>query len=410
VFRHRGYAVTTEYYVNNIGNQMENLGASVMWRVDELDPAYLTEEERAAYRAKKTEDLYKGDYLIAVARDVLRLHPRGAARSTGIRFFRDIGQDLVIAGIKNDLKAFGVVHDHWYPESRLYDENAVEKAFDVLRARGDLKDEEGALWFLSTRYGDDKDRVLMRRDERPTYFASDIAYHHEKFKRGYTRLIDIWGTDHHGYVARVKAAVQAMGHDVSKLTILLYQLVTLLRGGKPVSMSTRTGEFVTLQEVIDEVGKDACRFFYALRGPNSHLEFDLDLAKKEASENPVFYVKYVHARCCSLFREAAKKGLSPVDPGAFPAPASLAAPERALLVRLAGFPDVLDQCVRDLTPHPITDYLLKLSGDYHRFYETCRVLEDGGATTAFRLALVDGVRTVIKNGLNLLSVEAPEEM
>lgn len=408
VFRHRGYAVTTEYYVNNIGNQMENLGASVMWRLDEWDPAYLSEEEKAAYKAKKTEDLYKGAYLIDIAKEVARQHPRGSRRPQGLTFFRDIGQDLVIQGIKADLAAFGVVHDNWYPESRLYEENRVDEAFALLRSRGDLKEEDGALWFLSTRYGDDKDRVLKRRDERPTYFASDIAYHNEKFRRGFSRFIDIWGTDHHGYVARVKAAVQALGHDPAKLSILLYQLVTLLRGGKPVSMSTRTGEFVTLQEVVQEVGKDACRFFYALRGPNSNLEFDLDLAKKQASENPVFYVKYVHARCCSLFREAAKKGLT-VNNTALTPPAELTAPERALLVRLAGFPDVLDQCVRDLTPHPITDYLLKLSGDYHRFYETCRVL-DAGESTVFRLALVDGVRTVIKNGLALLSVEAPEEM
>ena len=410
VFRHLGYDVTTEYYVNNIGNQMENLGASVMWRMEEIDPSYLDDAERAAYKAKKPEDLYKGAYMVGVAEEVRRRHPAGTVRPRGIAFFRDEGQAIIIDGIKKDLAAFGVVHDAWYPESRLYEQNKVEESFAALRERGDLKDEDGALWFLSTKYGDDKDRVLMRRDERPTYFASDIAYHHEKFRRGFDRLVDIWGTDHHGYVARVKAAVQSLGFDPERLTILLYQLVTLLRGGEPVAMSTRTGEFVTLAEVVEDVGKDASRFFYALRGPNSHLEFDLDLAKKQASENPVFYVKYVHARCAALFREAAKRGVDTAAPERFPAPPRLEPAERALLVRLAGFPDVLDQCAKDLTPHHLTDYLLKLSADYHRFYESCRVLDEAPGVTAFRLALAGGVRGVIRTGLGLLAVDAPDEM
>jgi arginyl-tRNA synthetase len=410
LFRHAGYDVTTEYYINNIGNQMENLGASVLWRIDGLDPSYPSAEEKAAYLAKKPEDLYKGAYLIDVARDILRRFPTGAPRGTGIPFFRDEALAYIMAWIRRDLESFGVHHQNWYPESRLYEEARVDAAFQTLRQRGDIKDEDGAVWFLSTKYGDDKDRVLKRQDERPTYFASDIAYHDEKYRRGFHRLIDIWGTDHHGYVARVKAGARALGHDPDRLHILLYQLVTLLRGGKPVAMSTRTGEFVTLSDVVQEVGKDASRFFFALRGPNSHLEFDLDLAKKQASDNPVFYVKYVHARCCSLFREAAKRG--GVDPAAAPvaAPASLEPAERDLLVRLAVFPDVIAQCVKDLTPHHITEYLLKLAGGYHRFYESCRVLGSAPAQQQFRLALVDGVRAVIKSGLGLLGVDAPEEM
>lgn len=410
LFRHAGFDVTTEYYINNIGNQMENLGASVLWRIDGLAPDYLAEEEKAAYRAKKPEDLYKGAYLIDVARDILRRFPKGAPRRAGIPFFRDEALAFILDSIRRDLESFGVHHQNWYPESRLYEEGRVDAAFQKLRGRGDIKDEDGAVWFLSTKYGDDKDRVLKRQDERPTYFASDIAYHDEKFRRGFHRLIDIWGTDHHGYVARVKAGARALGHDPDRLQILLYQLVTLVRGGKPVAMSTRTGEFVTLSEVVQEVGKDASRFFFALRGPNSHLEFDLDLAKKQASDNPVFYVKYVHARCCSLFREAAKRGS--VDSATTPvaAPSALEPAERDLLVRLAAFPDVIGQCVKDLTPHHITEYLLKLAGGYHRFYETCRVLGSASDQERFRLALVDGVRTVIKSGLGLLGVDAPEEM
>ncbi|MBL0058174.1 MAG: arginine--tRNA ligase [Elusimicrobia bacterium] len=412
IFRHLGYDVTTEYYINNVGNQMENLGASVMWRADALDPTYLSDEERSAYKAKKTEDLYKGEYLVDTARDILRRFPKGQERPHGISFFRDESLALVLNGIKGDLAAFGVGHDTWYPESRLFDEGRVDAALAELKRRGDLKEEEGALWFLSTKYGDDKDRVLKRQDERLTYFASDIAYHHEKFGRGFTRLIDIWGTDHHGYVPRVKAATQALGHNPDQLTILLYQLVSLVRGGKPVAMSTRTGEFVRLTEVVEEVGKDAARFFFALRSPNSQLEFDLDLAKRQASENPVFYVKYVHARCCSLFREAEKRGFGPSTGAAvdFRAPSALDPAERALLLRLASFPDVLDQCAKDLTPHHLTDYLLKLAGDFHRFYENCPVLNAPDDRRSLRLALVDGVRTLIHNGLSLLGVNAPTEM
>ncbi|MBL8024094.1 MAG: arginine--tRNA ligase [Elusimicrobia bacterium] len=412
IYRHLGYDVTTEYYVNNVGNQMENLGASIMWRADVLDLSYLTEQEKVDYSKKNPDDLYKGDYLVDVARDVMRRFPKGSERPQGIVFFRDEGLALILDGIRSDLAAFGVAHDTWYPESRLFEEGRVDAALAELRNRGDLKEEDGALWFLSSKYGDDKDRVLKRQDERLTYFASDIAYHHEKFGRGFTRLIDIWGTDHHGYVSRVKAATQALGHDPARLTILLYQLVSLVRGGKPVAMSTRTGEFVKLTEVVNEVGKDAARFFFALRGPNSQLEFDLDLAKRQASDNPVFYVKYVHARCCSLFREAEKRGVRSVETEAtvFTTPAVLHPTERALLIRLATFPDVLDQCARDLTPHHVTDYLLKLAGDFHRFYENCPVLNASDDQGPFRLALVDGVRMTIRNGLSLLGVDAPEEM
>jgi arginyl-tRNA synthetase len=224
-------------------------------------------------------------------------------------------------------------------------------------------------------------------------------------------MINIWGTDHHGYVSRLKGAVKALGYDPDSLTILLYQLVTLVREGKPVAMSTRSGDFIPLQEVVAEVGVDACRFFFALLSPHSHLKFDLDLAKKRAADNPAFYVQYVHARCCSLFREAKKRGLEMGDTTHFPSPTELAPQERALLMRMTLTPDVLGQCARDLSPHPLTNHLLALAGDYHRFYEACPVL--GAPTpdmTAFRLAVVDGVRTVIQKGLNLIGVTAPEEM
>jgi arginyl-tRNA synthetase len=410
ILRHLGHEVVTEYYVNNMGNQMENLGASVMGRCREADPAYLDAAESAAVDARPPEDLYRGDYLKDVAKDVMARFPKGSDRPRGLEFFKKLAIGEVLQMIQRDLAAFRVSFDGWFPESQLHESGKVDEALAALRANGHLEDRDGALWFLSTKFGDDKDRVIKRQDERPTYFASDIAYHAEKYGRGFRRMIDIWGTDHHGYVRRVKAAVEALGRDPERLHILLYQLVTLLREGKPVAMSTRSGDYVTLREVMDEVGADACRFFYALRSPNSHLEFDLDLAKKQAPENPVFYVQYVHARCCSLFREAEKRGVPTDRLAEFPAPERLEPAERALLLRLASYPDVVQQCGRDLTPHHITTYLMGLAGEYHRFYESCRVLGEARETTAFRLALADGVRTIIKNGLSLLGVTAPDAM
>ncbi|MGQ0645233.1 MAG: arginine--tRNA ligase, partial [Elusimicrobiota bacterium] len=398
ILRHLGHDVSTEYYVNDMGNQMENLGASVMWRCGELAPESLDDAEKTFVAGKKPEDLYKGDYIRDIARELLAEFPDRAARPKGWEFFKERAIVRILGSIRGDLEAFGVEMQTWFRESDLHKRGAVDKALAKLKTAGHLKEEEGALWFLSTAFGDDKDRVLKRSDERPTYFASDIAYHAHKLDRNFEKLVDIWGTDHHGYVARLKAAVSALGGGPDALTIVLYQLVSLMRGGQPVAMSTRTGEFVTLREVLDEVGRDACRFFFALRGPDSHLEFDLDLAKKQAPENPVFRVQYVHARCCSLFREAAKRGATVSGLEIEPVPAELDPRERGLLVRLASFPDAVEQCGRDLSPHHLTAYLLNLAGEYHRFYETCRVLGEPGGREPFRLALVDGVRTVIKSG------------
>ncbi len=410
ILRHLGHEVSTEYYVNNMGNQMENLGASVLWRCLEIRPDYADPEEKALLDSKKPEDLYKGEYIKDIARDVLAEFPDPAKRPRGIQFFKEKGISHMLRVIGDDLKRFNVRMDNWFLESQLHAGGAVDKALDALRQNGYLKEEEGALWFLSTKFGDDKDRVIKRADERPTYFAADIAYHAQKYDRGFQWMIDVWGTDHHGYVQRIKAVVQALGRDPDSLTILLYQLVTLLRDGKPVAMSTRTGEFVTLQEVVEEVGTDAARFFFAMRGPNSHLEFDLDLAKRHAPENPVFYVQYVHARCCSLFREADKRGIAVGNLDGFSMPARLEPAERALLIKLASYPDAIRQCGQDLSPHHLTAYLMSLAGEYHRFYENCQVLDQPAEITAFRLALVDAVRTLIAGGLDLLGVSSPQEM
>lgn len=408
IFRHLGHKVTTEYYINDGGNQMENLGASLMWRMEELKPGFLDEAEKADLAKRKPEDLYKGEYIVDISKEVMSRW--GAARPHGMEPFIREGIKAVLAMIRSDLESFGVGHDSWFPESSLHKNGAVDKALARLKERGYLKEEEGALWFKSTAFGDDKDRVIKRADERPTYFAADIAYHDDKFARGFDRMINIWGTDHHGYVARLKSVVKALGHDDGRLDILLYQLVTLLRNGAPVAMSTRSGDFVPLQDVVKEVGRDACRFFFALMSPQSHLKFDLELAKKRASENPVFYVQYVHARCRSIFREAAKRGAPPAAGTPFSAPAAPDPRERALMVKLASWPDVLEQAGRELSPHSIPNYLLSLAGEFHRFYEGCQVLGPDPAATAFRLALVDGVRSVIRNGLDAIGVRAPEEM
>jgi arginyl-tRNA synthetase len=408
LLRHRGHDVTTEYYVNDVGNQTDNLALSVMRKAEELAPGTLTAEEKTLSAGAKAEDLYRGDYVAGVARDILRTRG-GPGRPAGMDFFRRESLSRLLKAMQEDLSRFGVSFDRWYSESTLYENGSVDRALARLDKDGHLKTEAGALWFLSTRFGDDKDRVLKRGDERPTYFASDIAYHLDKLERGYQRLINIWGADHHGYVARVKAALKALGRDPDRLTIVLNQLVSLLRGGKPVAMGKRSGEFVTLKDVVDEVGRDAARFFFALRGPTSALEFDLDLAKKQAKDNPVYYVKYVHARCCSLFKEAARLSLD--GQGPLVPPAELHPAERALLVKTLSFPDVLDQCVTDLSPHHLTAYLRELAGAYHRFYEACRVLDPASpGVSRFRLTLAGGVKSVIHTGLDLLAVTAPEEM
>ncbi|HOW27141.1 MAG TPA: arginine--tRNA ligase [Elusimicrobiota bacterium] len=409
IFKHLGHEAVTEYYVNDVGNQMQNLGLSVMKQCQE-DPLYLRPSEQALVAAKNPADLYKGDYILHLARALREKHPDASARPEGVDFFREYALNEILNVIRKDLEHFQVFFDGWYRESDLYKKQAVEAALSRLKDGGYLKEEDGALWFLSTRLGDDKDRVIKRKDERPTYFASDIAYHDDKFRRGFVRLVNIWGTDHHGYVSRLKGAVKALGYEPDRLVILLYQLVTLVRDGKPVSMSTRSGEFVTLTEVVDEVGRDAARFFFALRSPDSHLEFDLELAKRQAPENPVFYVQYVHARCCSLFREAEKRGIQAADVTDFTVPARLSEPERDLLMKLISYPDTLEMCVEDLSPHHLTAYLLGLASEFHRFYEKCRVLSDDAAEARFRLAIVDGTRTIIRNALQLLGVSSPDKM
>jgi len=404
IYTYLGFDVTREYYLNDVGNQMEMLGRS-------LEARYL---QLSGENVEFPADGYQGEYMRDIANKLVAQHGAGSRDIN----FKEVALDAMMATIARDLKDFSVTFDTWFSESAIAlerDENgktSVDRICAWLTEKGFAYEQEGALWFASTRFGDDKDRVLKRSDGRYTYLASDIAYHRNKLERGFDRLVNLWGADHHGYVPRMKAAVQALGASPAKLTIILYQLVSLARDGKPVTMSTRSGEFVTLEDVVKEVGRDACRFFFMLRAPDSPLEFDLELAKKQSSENPVFYVQYVHARCCSIFKESRNFNIKGRSARADEAPlALLLTPEELALIRkLISFEDTLELCARSASPHHLTMYLMGIADQFHRFYERCRVLGDDFELSRARLALVSAVSIVIRNGLDLLGVSAPERM
>ncbi|MFH1378864.1 MAG: arginine--tRNA ligase [bacterium] len=393
IMRFLKYRVETEYYVNDMGNQMETLGASVYARIKELK----------GNNVDFPEDGYKGDYIVDVARAYLKEHT-----STDMEEIQQFARTVILQSIRQDLAKFGVRFDYWFFESHLHNENFVEQTLAKLEEKKYIYTLDGAVWFRSTSFGDEKDRVVKRADGRLTYLASDIAYHAMKLQRGFQECINIWGTDHHGYVKRVQAAMTALGKSKDILKIILYQLVSLSRAGKPAAMSTRAGEFITLQEVLDEVGRDACRFFFAMRSPHSHLEFDLELAKKKSNENPVYYVQYVHARICSIFREAEKQNINMTKQIAC---GMLSTEEETMLMKkLLFFSDVLILCAQEKTPHHLTHYLLDLAGLFHKFYDTCRVLTEDKELTQARLGLIRAVQKTIAQGLNLLSISAPQQM
>jgi arginyl-tRNA synthetase len=315
--------------------------------------------------------------------------------------------EVQLADCRSDLEAFGVTFDRWYSERSLYDTGRVERALKSLEERGHIYVQDGAKWFRSSAYGDEKDRVVRRENGQYTYFASDIAYHLDKFERGFDLAIDVWGADHHGYMARVKGALAALGLDPQRLTIALVQFAVLYRGGERVSMSTRAGEFVTLRELRREVGNDAARFFYVMRKGDQHLDFDLDLAKSQSTENPVYYVQYAHARVCSVLEQwgGDPAQLARADVGAL-----LSEHETALLARLLEFPDAVESAARELAPHLIAFYLRELAAEFHSYYNATRLLVDEEAVKRARLALAAAVRQVLRNGLALLGVSAPDRM
>ncbi|WP_291321249.1 arginine--tRNA ligase [Desulfonatronospira sp.] len=404
ILRFAGFEASTEYYLNDAGRQMHVLGDSVLIRYEQL----------CGLEAELSPEHYQGEYLQLVARALFEKHGQALLeqdRDSAVALCREKAVQSILDGIRKDLEHFGIEHQVWFSEQGLFDRGEVQKTLEWLQEMDLAYIHDGALWFRSTSFGDDKDRVLQKSDGALTYFASDIAYHHNKFNRGFETVVDIWGADHHGYVPRMQAAVQALGRPAGSLRVILVQLVNLLRAGQQVSMSTRSGEFVPLRQVMDEVGVDACRFIFLSRKSDSHLDFDLEEVKKKSMDNPVFYVQYAHARICSVFARAAERG---IEVGRDPKRLLhlLASQEDLdLLKQLEMFPDTVQAAARNLSPHHISFYLQELAGLLHRYYTVHSVLNaDNHELTQARMLMLNSTARVLKNGLWLLGVQAPEKM
>jgi arginyl-tRNA synthetase len=397
-----GFYVQREYYINDTGNQMNMLGLSVLSRYREL----------LGKTSVFPENGYKGEYIKETAGEIHRIHGESLLdmpETEAAAICSDYAGTSILEGINKDLREFNINFDIWFRESVLYKDDMVGKTLEAMKAKGLTFEDDGALWFKSTAYGDEKDRVLRKSDGALTYFAPDIAYHKNKLERGFEKIIDIWGADHHGYVPRMSAAMKALGAEDDCFHALLIQLVSLVRAGEPVQMSTRSGEFVTLKEVVDEVGKDAARFFFMMRRCDSHLVFDLELAKKKGEENPVFYVQYAHARICSIIKKAALSDQKP-ETGLKYLKKLLTDDEIDLMKMIAQYPDTVVSASSDLEPHRIAYYVLDLATAFHRFYNKNKVIGEDYELSTARLLLVDCVRQVIANCLLLMGVDAPESM
>ena len=401
VLNEAGYVCDKEYYINDAGNQVENLGKSVEARYFEL-------LGRDDYQIP--EDGYHGKDIIATAQRLLDEKGESLVdlpEAERRELMKNYALKEKVAGIRGSLENFGVVFDNWFSEQSLHDAGSVHEVVDILREKGVVYEKDGAQWLRATDWGEEKDEVLVRSNGTPTYFAADIAYHRDKFERGYKRLINIWGADHHGHVARLKGAMTALGYPGDAITVILMQLVRLYRGGEIVKMSKRSGKYVTLDELIEEVGKEAARFFFIMRSPDSALDFDLDLAKAESSDNPVYYVQYAHARICSILSVAG------VDtPKAADVDLSLLTEEneRVLIRKLAEWPQEVADAARELAPYHLAYYAKELANAFHSFYNSCKVLTDDAALRDARLALVDCTRITLRNVLTLLGLSAPERM
>ncbi len=395
-----GYDVQREYYINDSGRQIHTLGRSVFLRYREL----------LGESVPFPEDCYQGDYIRDFAEKIRQEKGGGLLEmdeETAISHCAKTAAADIVAQIRQDLFSFGVVFDNWFSEQSLFDSGLVDETIKEFRNQQLIYEKDGALWFKTSQFGDEKDRVVVRQNGQTTYFASDISYHQEKFGRGFSRVIDVWGADHHGYIPRIKASIEASGRDRDRFQVILIQLVNLLRGGEPVAMSTRAGEFVTLKDVIAEVGSDAARFIFLTRHYESPLDFDLELAKKKSNDNPVYYVQYVHARISSIVRKG-KEGNFGNSTGACDA---LIEPEEIQLIKtMARYPETVENSAALMEPHRVTFYLMSLAAAFHAYYNKHRVLVDDPGTAAARLYLVLAVQQVIRNGLTLLRVSAPDRM
>ncbi len=440
-----GYDVSCEYYVNNAGRQIDILTISIWLRylehyqshpVDIMGHIYGSNPQR-----KLPDNAYHGDYICKIATDLALKYEERFNRSQGklpvisndedeevkidalIQYaieslgkedyylIFNAGVEAILATIKRDLQEFGIKFDNWFSEQSLSDNNDINRCIKRLHKNGHVYEKDGATWFNARKFGDEKDRVLIRANGRATYFASDIAYHLVKVERGYDKLINIWGADHHGYIMRIKAAMQALALDPEKLEILLVQFATLYRGKEKLQMSTRSGEFVTLKKLQDEVGKDAARFFYILRKSKQHLDFDLELAKSQSNDNPVYYIQYAYARVCSVFRKMTTQGYAYNRQDAIKNLSALTEVHEIKLLRtLTGYPDIIENSARLYEPHQLAYYLKDLANDFHTYYNACQFLLEDTVVRNARLALIDATGQTIKNGLSLLGVDAPETM
>lgn len=404
-----GYEVTKEYYVNDTGNQIKTLGRSV----------YLRYLQKKGSSVEFPKECYQGSYIAEIATEIeekASCKIDSMTEEDAIMYCGEYAGVKILDRIKHDLAETGVIHDTYFHENNLHADSAIDSAFRFLKKNGHTYEEGGALWFNTMKFGDDKNRVLRKADGSLTYFAADIAYHKNKFDRGFHRVIDIWGADHGGYVARMKAAVEAMGYDPKNLDVVLIQLVNLMRGGESISMSTRSATYETLENVRDEVGRDACRYFFLMRSHNAQLDFDLDLAKKETPDNPVFYIQYAHARICSIFRKAEEAGFTlPSNEGVDLSKLDL--PEEIKLSRMASsLPNIISECAEELEPHKLSFYLLELSRMFQSYYsqgkrdERYRVISTDAERTLAKLYLLKNIQVVIQNSLRILGISAPSEM
>ncbi|MGE5618175.1 MAG: arginine--tRNA ligase [Sphingomonadaceae bacterium] len=399
VLAHAGYQVEREYYVNDAGARMEAFYATLYAR-------YL---QQLGIQEELPADGYAGEYMVELAREIVDERGReflDMPRDEALQKLGRLGTEKMLGRIRRDLDRMNVRFDRWFSEQSLYDSSQITKTIELLRQRGYVAEREGAVWFASSALGEEKDNVLVRSNGSPTYFASDAAYHFDKFcVRGFDRVIDVWGADHQGHVPRMKAMVAALGVDPSRLELIIYQLVSLKRSGKPVRMSKRTGEIITLGEVLDEVGPDAVRFFLLARSADAMMDFDLDLAKEQSSENPVYYVQYAHARIASILRYASDVDFTDGDVSLL-----TSEPELDLIRKMLALPELVETAAATLSPHHLPHYSQEIAAVFHSFYKQCRVVSEDQSLTKARLKLVSACKIVLGNTLALMGVTAPESM
>ncbi len=403
ILKKSGYDLSTEYYVNDVGNQMNFLGRSTWLRYKELLGEVI----------EFPDDHYRGEYIKDIASEIIGIKGDeflSKPEEDCIPYFRRFSKDYILKGIEKDLSAFRVTFDNWFSEESLYEDNSVDKAIDWLKSKDHIYEKDGAVWLKSSAFSDDKDRVIVKKTGEKTYFCSDIAYHQNKINRGFKKLVNLMGADHHGYVPRMEAVLEAMGYDKKIFKILLIQFVSLLRAGEKVSMSTRSGEFETLADVVAEVGVDAARYYFLMRSSDTHLDFDLELAKKETAENPVFYIQYAHARICSIFRTAEEGGVVWNRSAEVDLSPLVDEEEYAIIRAILAFPEVVEKSARAMEVHRISHFLLDLVSRFHGYYSRHRVVSEDKALTLARLYLLDALRITIRNGFELLGISAPDKM